>query len=159
MRTGLTLLILLAACTSAREKTRENHAEVSDQMADELVHQLRARTDLRSLQVVVRRFENRTQTDKTFVKRNRVYFAKGEKTPEEFRQELIEALSPQVRVVDRTATVQQPAPQGEWGNPTREAVLEGEYTADAKDTVYLRARVVDAESRVVLATAEGIVRK
>jgi hypothetical protein len=128
-------------------------------MAGDLVVQLRERTDLRNLQVVVRRFEDRTRTDKTFVKRNRVYFAKGDKTPEEFRQELIEALSPHVRVVDRTASVQQPAPSGDWGNPTRDALLEGEYTADAKHTVYLRARVVDAESRVVLATAEGIVRK
>ena len=156
----LLVLPLATACTSAREKTRENHEEVSDVMADEIVHQLRARTDLRSLKIVVRTFDDQTATERTTVKRNRVYFAKPE-TPREFRQELIEALSPKVRVVDPSSKVQRPAPSGEseWGNPTREAFLVGEYTADDKKTVFLRARVIDAESQVVLATSEGIVRK
>jgi hypothetical protein len=158
MKAATAILLLLAACTSARERTRENHEEVSGRMAGELVHQLRERTDLRSLQVVVRDFDDRTGAERTFTKRNRVYFKRGE-TPQEFRQELIEALAPQVRVVDPKATVRAAPPSDDWGPATREAILLGEYSADEKRTVYLRARVVDAESRVVLATSEGIVRK
>ncbi|MHC4937659.1 MAG: hypothetical protein ACYTHK_01660 [Planctomycetota bacterium] len=152
------LLLFAAACSSAREKTRENHEEVSEVMAEELVGQLRARTDIRNLRVVVRDFEDHTGAERTHVKRNRVYFSKAQ-TPREFRQELIEALAPQIRVVDTAAKVQQPPPSDDWGMPTREAVLVGEYSADAKKTVYLRARVIDTESRIVLATSEGIVRK
>jgi hypothetical protein len=158
MKRLATLLCFLAACTSAREETRENHEEISEAMANELVHQLRERTDIRSLKVVVRDFEDQTGAERTFVKRNRVYFSKSE-TPREFRQELIEALSPQVRVVDTASKVQQAPPSDGWGPATREAILVGEYSADEKETVYLRARVIDSESRIVLATSEGIVRK
>jgi len=153
---GHFLILALAACSSARERAREDHAEVSERMASELVVQLRERTDLRSLKVVVKEFENRTGAERTYTRRNRVYFAKGETTPREFRQELIEALSPQVRVVDPGADVRQPPPRGgEWAEATREAFLVGEYTEDARKTVYLRARVVDGESKIVLATTEG----
>ncbi|MEM8882846.1 MAG: hypothetical protein AAGD14_02110 [Planctomycetota bacterium] len=156
----LLLPLALAACSSAREQTRENHHEVSIEMADRLVVQLRERTDLRRLKVTVRSFDDRTGSDRTYTKRNRVYFAKPE-TPREFRQELIEALAPQLRVVDSTAKVQQAPPTDSdgWGPVTREAMLVGEYTADEDETVYLRTRVIDAESKIVLATAEGIVRK
>ena len=152
------LLLLVGACTSARVETRENHEEISESMANELVHQLRERTDLRRLRVVVREFEDRTGAERTLTKDHRVYFSKAA-TPREFRQELIRALSPQVRVVDAASKIQQPPPSGEWGPATRDAILIGEYSADRKKTVYVRARVIDAESRVVLATSEGIVRK
>ena len=152
------VFLFAAACTSAREKTRENHEEVSDVMAEEIVQQLRARTDLRNLRVVVRDFEDHTGAERTYTKRRRVYWSRSE-TPREFRQELIEALAPQVRVVDTASKVQQAPPSDDWGIPTREAVLVGEYSADEKKTVYLRARVIDSESRIVLATSEGIVRK
>ena len=151
-------LLFAAACTSAREETRENHEDVSSMMANDLVHQLRERTDLRSLKVVVRDFEDQTGAERTFTKRNRVYFSKSE-TPREFRQELIEALAPKVRVVDTASKIQQAPPSDGWGPATRDAILVGEYSADDKRTVFLRARVIDAESRIVLATSEGIVRK
>ena len=61
--------------------------------------------------------------------------------------------------MDTASKVQQAPPSDGWGPATREAILVGEYSADEKKTVYLRARVIDSESRIVLATSEGIVRK
>jgi len=151
------LALLLVGCSSSRELTMENHEDLSRAMAKSLVHQLEERSDLRHLHVTVKEFEDHTGASKTRVHRGKVYFARTE-TPREFRLELIEALSPRMAVVDGTSGYSQGAPASlEVG--MRSAVLVGEYTADEKRTVYLRTRVIDLKNNVVLATAEGVVRK
>ena len=148
---------LATACSSAREQTMENHEEVSQAMASTLIHQLEERSDVRRLRVTVRPFGDATGASKTRVHRGKVYFARSE-TPSEFRQELIEALAPRLRVIDATSGLAQVSPDTD-SNADLHAVLVGEYTADDDDTVYLRTRVIDLQNNVVLATAEGIVRK
>jgi len=151
------LALLLAGCTSSRERTIENHEEVSQAMAKSLVHQLEERSDLRYLHVTVKPFEDHTGEAKTFKHRGKIYFARAE-TPREFRTELIEALSPRLAVVDGVSGYAQGAPASlETG--MRPAVLVGEYSADDKRTVFVRTRVIDLQNNVVLATAEGVVRK
>ena len=151
------LSLLVAGCSSSRELTLENHESVSQSMAASLVHQLEERSDLRHLHVTVKEFEDHTGAARTRVHRGKVYFAKTE-TPREFRTELIEALSPRVAVVDGTSGYAHATPT-RLENGMRTAVLVGEYTADEKRTVYVRTRVIDLENKVVLATAEGVVRK
>jgi len=109
------------------------------------------------MHLTVKEFDDHTGASKTLVHRGKVYFAKSE-TPQDFRQELIQALSSRMAVVDGTSGYAQGAPASlETG--MRSAVLVGEYTADGSKTVFLRARVIDTQNNVVLATAEGIVRK
>jgi len=151
------LALLAVGCTSAREQTMDNHESVSRQIAKSLVHQLEERSDLRHMHLTVKEFDDQTGASRTRVHRGKVYFAQSE-TPQEFRQELIEALSSRMAVVDGTSGYAQGAPASlETG--MRSAVLVGEYTADGSKTVFLRARVIDTHNNVVLATAEGIVRK
>jgi len=151
------LAFVATACSSSRELTMENHEDVSHTMAKSLVHQLEERSDLRHLYVTVKEFEDHTGASKTHVHRGKVYFTRTEK-PREFRQELIEALSPRLAIVDGTSGYSHGAPASlEAG--MRSAVLVGEYTADGSKTVYLRTRVIDLKNNVVLATAEGVVRK
>ena len=151
------LALLAVGCSSSRELTMENHEEVSTMMAKSLVHQLEERSDLRHLHVTVKEFEDHTGKSKTYKHRGKIYFARAE-TPREFRTELIEALSPRLAVIDGVSGYAQGAPASAESG-MRPAVLVGEYTADEKRTVYLRARVIDLNNNVVLATAEGIVRK
>jgi len=61
-------------------------------------------------------------------------------------------------VIDAKSGLSQARPDTD-SNADRHAVLVGEYSANEDDTVYLRTRVIDLENNVVLATAEGIVRK
>ena len=154
---ALLLAALATACTSAREETMENHEQVSEAMASTLIHQLEERSDLRRLRVTVQPFSDATGASKTRVHRGKVYFNRTE-TPSEFRLELIEALAPRLRVIDAKSGLTHIQPDTD-SNADRHAVLVGEYSANEDDTVYLRTRVIDLENNVVLATAEGIVRK
>jgi len=157
MISAILLGALATACSSAREQTMENHEEVSQAMATTLILQLEERSDVRRLRVTVQKFDDSTGASKTRVHRGKVYFARAE-TPSEFRQELIDALAPRLRVVDATSGLAQARPDTD-SNADLHAVLVGEYTADDDDTVYLRTRIIDMENNVVLATARGIVRK
>ena len=125
---AIVLGLVAAACTSARERTMENHQEVSRMMASTLIHQLEERSDVRRLRVTVQPFDDSTGASKTRVHRGKVYFARSE-TPSEFRQELIEALAPRVRVIDAKSGLA-PAQPDMDSNAERHAVLVGEYTAD-----------------------------
>ncbi|MHC4953265.1 MAG: hypothetical protein ACYTGZ_05195 [Planctomycetota bacterium] len=154
----LVLAWAVVGCTSAREATMENHEEVSRIMAKSLTHQLEERSDARRLHITVKEFDDHTGASKTRVHRGKVYFARSE-TPREFRSELIEALSKKLNVVDGSSGYSHANPIAGTAEGMNPAVLVGEYTADEKKTVFLRTRVIDLNNNVVLATAEGVVRK
>ena len=149
----LLTLMLPLACTSTQERLEEQD-ELSRELAQDLVRQLRARTDLRSLRLVVQPFEDKTKGPKTQVKRRRIFFSKEKsKAPAEFREQLIDALAPNVRVVDAASGMRRPAADGS-GLATREAILVATYSAPDDDLVTFRAQVIDAESKTVLATVQ-----
>ena len=146
-------LLLPMGCAASAEERLEQQDEISSELAHDLVHQLRARTDLRSLRLIVRPFEDNTAKEQTRTRRRRVYFGKGGSAPREFRDQLIDALSPRVRVVDSSTGVQRRV-DGDWGPATRDAILIGTYTAPDNDMISFRAQVVDAETNTVLATIQ-----
>jgi hypothetical protein len=146
-------LLLPVGCAASAEERLEQQDEISDELAQDLVRQLRARTDLRGLRLVVQPFRDNTAKQQTQVKRRRVYFGKGGSAPREFRDQLIDALAPRVRVVDATSGTQRHA-EGDWGPATRDAILVGTYTAPDDDMLSFRGQVIDAETKTVLATVQ-----
>ena len=146
-------LLLPVGCAASAEERLEQQDEISSELAQDLVRQLRARTDLRSLRLIVRPFEDNTAKEQTRIHRRRVYFGKGGSAPREFRDQLIDALAPRVRVVDSGSGVQRHV-DGDWGPATRDAILIGKYTAPDDDMLSFRAQVIDAETNTVLATVQ-----
>lgn len=144
-------LLLPVSCAASAEERLEEQDEISSELAQDLVRQLRARTDLRSLRLVVQPFEDNTNREPTRVTRRRVYFGQGASAPREFRDQLIDALAPRVRIVDAKSGMQRPT-DGDWGPSTRDAILVGIYTAPDDDMLMFRAQVIDAETKTVLAT-------
>ena len=92
------------------------------------------------LRLVVQPFEDETAKQKTKVRRRRVYFSREKsRAPSEFREQLIDALAPRVRVVDAESGMRRP---GHEGAGTREALLVATYSAPDDDVVSFRARVI-----------------
>ena len=146
-------ILLPIGCSTSTAERLEEQDEISSDLAKELVHQLRARTDLRSLRVVVRPFHDRTTKQETFVNRGRVYFGEAKTAPREFRDQLIDALATRVRVVDSESGMNRPT-DDDWGPATRDAIMIGTYTTPDEDTLWFRAQVIDAETKTVLATVQ-----
>lgn len=134
--------LLLVGCRSTND-----YREASLEISQQLIGQLDKRVDRRRLRLYVEAFERRGADRKTRVKKGRLYYdhehSIDTRVAEWFQNELNNDLAQQVRIVKRAGD----------GGPAANTVLKGRLDFVGREKVVIETRIVDLETKEVLATA------
>ena len=149
------LLLAVSSCAAAeprQEATRAGLATSIARLAEDLVGTAERRTDLRGVRIAIQGFRAR---DAAAAPAPGEPAAKGDPIEDELVRELVLALANRVHLIDLGLEGDE-APGAARGTPRVTHLILGEYELRG-ESLDLAARLVDADSHVILAAARGSV--